>query len=154
MNNMMTDLKLVDNSEYYDLSLNDDGSLAVTDGLNSSLIVSFFTDARAEETEVSNPFYRRGWWGNLFTQDDQPEYGSKIWLIDQAIMSDDTVNDAISYVQQAYDWLLSQNYADQVNVNAISNFNSLIIRVEIIKNSEIISQKAYNIWQNTILEIL
>jgi phage gp46-like protein len=147
------DLKLIDNGEYYDLAIGTDGDLESVEGLETSLTVSFFTDARADSSEVSNPYYRRGWWGNLYTQSDQVEFGSKMWLLDQAVINDDTLNDAIDYAQSAYNWLLDQNYADQVNVSGSSSFQTINITVQIVKESNIINERVYNLWQNTIAEI-
>lgn len=149
------DLKLFNTGEFFDIDFADDGDFATTDGLNTSLIVSFLTDKRADASEINNPRYRRGWWGNLFQLDSTfPEIGSKVWLLDQSANQQDSVNNAIAYAQDAYAWLLTLNYADKVEVTATSNFDTININVKIIKNNDVISEQIYNLWQNTVREII
>lgn len=149
------DLKLFNTGEYFDIGFAENGDLATTEGLNTSLTVSFLTDRRAAESEVTNPRYRRGWWGNLFSiNPDFPEIGSKIWLLDQSSNEQNTINNAVAYAQDAYRWLTDLNYADQVEVTATSNFDTLNINVKIIKNNDVVSERIYNLWQNTVREII
>ena len=149
------DLKLTNDDGYYDISIDEDGDLGTTRGLNTSLTVSFLTDRRATESEVSNPRYRRGWWGNDYQTDSSyPEMGSKIWLLNQTTLTQDTVNDATAYTQAAYQWLLDDSYADEVQVMTTSNFDTININIRIIKNDDVIGEQVYSLWQNTVREIL
>lgn len=155
MLNSYTDLKL-DNAEgYYDISFGEDGDFELTNGLDTSLLTSFLTDVRADSSEVNNPRYRRGWWGSLFKSSPAlPDLGSKIWLLDQSAITQNTINNAIAYAQTAYSWLVTLKYADQVNVSATSNLNSLSILVEVLKNNDVVSEQVFNLWTNTVEEIV
>jgi len=155
MLNEQVDLKLTDNGDYFDISFAENGDFATTSGLNTSLIVTFLTDRRADSSEINNPRYRRGWWGNLFQLDSTfPEIGSKVWLLDQSANLQDSVNNAIAYVQDAYSWLLTLGYADEVEVTATSNFDTININIKVIKNNDVVSEQVYNLWQNTVKEII
>ena len=148
------DLALVDTGDHYDLSFADDGDFYTTDGLSTSLLVSWFTDRRASESEVSNPRYRRGWWGNLFKETTDPELGSKLWLLDQSVNAQDTLNDSLDYARDAYSWLITLNYADEVEVTGTTNFDTINIVVKIIKNNNVINQQVYDLWFNTVNNII
>lgn len=147
------DLKLTDTGDYFDITIDSDGDFSTTDGLNTSLTVSFFTDRRADESEVTSPQYRRGWFGNLFNDTDEPELGSKIWLLDQTPLTTNAVNNAIAYARDAYSWLTDLGFADRVDVTASSTIDSIFITITVIKNNDIITQKVYNLWVNTVSEI-
>jgi len=154
MSGTPVDLKLDENSDgFFDLTINDDGDFTSLDGLETSLTVSFFTDRRAAESEVSSPQYRRGWWGNLVKADTDPELGSKIWLLDQSPVAQITLNNAIAHTRNAYQWLIDLDFADRVEVSGSTDRNTIFLIVKIIKDNNIISQQVFDLWQNTVSEI-
>lgn len=154
MNNSYTDLALTNVGPYYDISFSETGDFNLTRGLSTSLTATFFTDQRADSSEVSAPEKRRGWWGNLFKFDDSyPDLGSKLWLLEQSVINQDLINNAIAYTQLAYSWLTTLNYADKVNVSATTNGIVLTIMIEIIQNNNIIDSQTYELWANTVNEL-
>lgn len=68
----------------YDLVI-DEGNrdLAVTDGLDSAIFVSLFSDRRAYEDEIADPMQRRGWIGDLVSDVPGDRHGSGLWLYEQ-----------------------------------------------------------------------
>jgi len=143
------DLKLNDAAGYYDISIGSTGDFELTDALDTSLLVSFFAEQRADESEVAEPENRRGWWGNLFSTREDFEIGSKLWLLYQSTNSQLTLNNAIDYTRKAYQWLLTYNYADDVVVTGTQSTSTLSITVKIIKDSDVITQKTFDLWENT-----
>ena len=150
----MTDLELTDNGNYYDITFDSNGDFTLVDGLQTSLIVSFFTNARASSSEVANAAFRQGWWGDLYKlQQDYPDIGSKLWLLTQNIINQNVVNDAIAYTQLAYAWLTSLKYVDKVNVNATFENSILALNIVLFKDNSVVDSVAFNLWSNTIKEL-
>lgn len=154
MNGEQVDLLLVENSDqYYEIAFTSNGDFLTTEGIDTSLLVSFFTDKRANSNEVSNPYYQRGWWGTLYKDSNEPELGSKIWLLDQSVNTQETLNKGIAYITDAYNWLVQDNYADKIEVSGTSNFQDIYLTVKIIKDNNVINEQVYNLWKNTIENI-
>jgi|GEM_PF-771193 len=69
---------------YYDLVIDATSrDFATTDGLESALFVSFFSDRRARPDEVADPLKRRGWIGDLVSEVPGDLHGSGLWLYEQ-----------------------------------------------------------------------
>lgn len=153
MNNAPQDLLLTksDDGSYYDISLASDGDLATTDDLTSALITSLLADKRATEDEVKNPWLRGGWVGNLFLD---RQIGSVLWLLKQASVTTEVQKAAIVYCQDALAWLTDEGFADKIDVTvAVSNQTALILVISIYKNGDTISEKVFNLWQNTLKNV-
>lgn len=95
-----------------DLAL-DGYDLATEGGLHTTVIVSLFTDRRAESDD-ENPDGsgdRRGWWAN-------PTLGSRLWLLARAKEMPDTLARARTYAIEALQWLIDDGVATAVDVTA------------------------------------
>lgn len=147
----VVDLKLTQDSNYlWDINFADNGDFELTDGLDTSFSTTFFTDRRAATSEVPTPEQRRGWWGNLVSDVPNLELGSKLWLLDQAVNSTITLANAIKYAQEAYQWLIDFNYADNVEVSGEQSQSSLSLTIRIVKDKNVIEEKVYDLWVNTV----
>ena len=108
---------------FYDLTLDDDGDFQKVNSFETALLLSIFCERRASVTEVPDTFRRRGWIGNI----NRPvEYGSKLWLLEQARLTNATVNAARTYLEQALQWLIDFNYLDEIVVTATRNREDII----------------------------
>lgn len=149
------DLKFTQNKEgVWDLSFTENGDIEFTNGIDTALAVTFFTDQRASSSEVSTPQYRQGWWGTILNDfPNNIELGSKIWLLQQSPNNQATLIRAVDYLQKAYEWLIDLNYVDNVEVTAEQSVYDIALTVKLIKNSDVINQQVFNLWENTISEI-
>ena len=102
-------------TDYYDLVIGDDGDFVKLDSFDTALQISLIgSDRRASATEEPIPQKRRGWIGNQY----QPiEYGSKLWLLYQSRLTNETVNRARNYCQQALQWIVDLGYAQSILVD-------------------------------------
>lgn len=87
--------------------------LAAGRDLETAVLISLFTDRRAEPDDVipdgsGDP---RGWWGD-------PDLGSRLWLLERAKQTEDTRQRAQDYAQEALEWLVEDGVADEVTVVA------------------------------------
>jgi phage gp46-like protein len=99
-----------------------DGDFTRDAGLETAVIVSLFTDRKAEpddELPDPNSSERRGWWGDL-TIPDLPsggdKYGSKLWLLERSKTTPEVIAKAKQYIEEALDWLVEDGVAFRVEV--------------------------------------
>lgn len=119
MNNCKTDIKIeqqLDTS--FDVSIVD-GDLACTRGFETAIWTSLLTDARASESQVIIPEYRRGWPGNMVSPVENRQLGSHLWLIDQRRLNQSTLNEAIDHARNALLWFIDDGLAKNVVVDGI-----------------------------------
>jgi phage gp46-like protein len=146
---MAVDIDVLVNKDngYYDISFGEDGDFDKTQGLDTSLVLTFFTNQRADASEITQPINRGGWWGNLFF-DDGTEIGSKLWLLQNSRVNQNTLNTAIDFANKAYQYLLDLDYADSLNVSGAATTSKITLTIQVIINSNI-SQTSLTLWTNT-----
>ena len=114
----MTDIALRWRQTHADFSIvaND---LESDDGLETAVIISLFTDRRADRTDIlpDTQISRRGWWGDLFNGDAQDRIGSKLWLLGREKQTEETRLRAIGYAQDALQWLVDDRVLDTFTVD-------------------------------------
>ncbi len=104
------------------------GDLAMDDGLETAVVISLFTDAPADAGDAipdgsGDP---RGWWGDLPIDAGEqgatpPDVtGSKLWLLDRALLTRETLARAESYAKAALAWMVRDGVAQSVNATAVS----------------------------------
>lgn len=96
------------------------GQLALDDGLETSVILSLFTDRRAEESDAlpDGGDDRRGWWGDAFPEKPGDGIGSRLWLLARAKELPATLEQARGYATEACAWLTEDGVAARVEVTA------------------------------------
>lgn len=96
----------------------DGNDLDLDDGLETAVIRSLFEDRRAEAGDVlpEGETDRRGWWGDVFPIVDGDRAGSRLWLLDRAKQTAETLRRAEEYVREALQWLLDDKVAERVEV--------------------------------------
>lgn len=98
------------------------GDLAMDDGLETAVILSLFSDRRAQDGDVlpGGPSGwggdRRGWWGDALTPD--APLGSRLWLLSREKTLPETAARARTYAQEGLAWLRRAGIAERVNVTA------------------------------------
>lgn len=101
-----------------DLALAASGSLATDDGLETAVVVSLFTDARARVDDegyaaAADP---RGWWGESFLAAGYA-LGSRLWQL-RALPPARVVKLAPAYAEEALAWLVADGVASRVAASA------------------------------------
>lgn len=94
-----------DSEGIFDLVIDDDvKDFKTTDGLDSSIVVSLFSDRRAYADEVSDPMKRRGWIGDLVADTSGDRHGSGLWLYEQHRIVGEAVTGIKNEARQAFAW--------------------------------------------------
>lgn len=143
------DVKLQpDQDGLFDLVI-EDADIGSVEGFEGAVIVSLFTDARADETLSPNPLNRRGWIGDIETIGEGTSIGSLMWVLDQARLTQDTINNANLYVKEALGWMIINNVAKDVQVEVSSdNMREITINVQITSYDDETSQY-FHTWKRT-----
>ena len=145
-----------------------DGDLATDAGLQTAVLVSLFTDARATEddvlpSDVPGPVEgrpdRRGWWG------DPPEaldgtgdrFGSRLWLLERSPRTEQVRVQAEYYAREALNWLLERSIAARIDVAADwrtargPGFDHLVLVVEITRREGgVLNLRFDDLWAATL----
>lgn len=94
--------------------------LAADDGLETAVILSLFTDARALDDDPlpAGATDRRGWWGDAYPPTGGDRIGSRLWLLAREKQTRETLNRAREYAEEALAWLVADGVARGVEVEA------------------------------------
>ena len=96
-----------------------DGLLAMDEGLQTAILHSLFTDARALESDpIETGEAKRGWWGDLVAPNDGDKYGSRLWLLRREKQTAEVLLRASEYAEESLAWLISDGLASKVTVTA------------------------------------
>jgi phage gp46-like protein len=150
----ISDVKLRrrESNSIYDINFID-GDFEQMQGLDTAILMSLTCERRANSSEVSLPQYRRGWVGNEINGFADFEYGSKLWLLEQARATQNTLNDAVTHAQNALQWLVDDGFADSIIAEGEYNdLIELILNITFVKNNNILLNLKYNVWENTFVD--
>lgn len=119
---MTDDIKISWNSDYLegDLSVVDE-DLESESGLETAVIISLFTDRRArDDDELPDPnnLDKRGWWGDLVSEVEGDQIGSRLWLLSRAKTTENVLVKAKEYAEESLRWLIEDGIAKKVEVEA------------------------------------
>lgn len=111
------------------------GALAAEHDIKTAVMISLFTDRRADEGDaLPDPRgSKRGWWADALT--GRP-IGSRLWLLSREKQLNEVVRRAREYAEEALAWLVTENVARSVTVEAgVANGNVLGLVVEVARNN-------------------
>jgi len=132
---------------YADIQI--DGVDLVRDpGFETSVLIALFSDGRADpEDALPDPKdSRRGWWGDALLE---IPFKSKLWLLERAKLTDETLSRAEEYAKTALAYLVVDGIADDVQAVATrGGANQIDFVISIIRNNDRnIFFKFYINWQ-------
>lgn len=146
----MPDIQLrPDATGIYDIAI-ENGDFVADDGLETSLIVALLSDARADESQVPQPERRRGWIGDLVAPVPGYQYGSLLWLLEQARLTQETLAQAENNARAALNWMVEDGLAQAIDVIALRQDGSLILDVTVTSPDGSIVRKAFDLWRKTL----
>lgn len=112
----MSDYGLFIKSDMIDMSLLP-GDIAGDDGLETAVLISLFSDARATSDmldAIDSDGDLRGFWGDVTRPDDST--GSLLWTLKRSKQLVSTLAKARGFCRQALQWLIDDKVADRVDV--------------------------------------
>lgn len=125
---------------------------SVDDTISALVLISLFTDARADESDTlpDQSSDLRGWPGDTFY--DAP-WGSKLWLLYREKLTTDVRNRAVKYAEDALSWMLQDQgegpLVSSVTVTgSIPKFQTLALNIIIAKpDGEVLSLSVSKLWE-------
>lgn len=148
--NLSQDLHIVpDESGLYDLVINEDqADFDSVSGLDTAILVSLFTDARAPSSVVINASRRRGWVGNILYININRELGSLLWLLDQSRGTQKIYNNADLYIREAFAWMIEDGIASTIDIFVSQQTRGIFIFIDINAVDNII-RRYQVLWRRT-----
>ncbi|WP_300656120.1 phage GP46 family protein [Pseudomonas sp.] len=113
----MSDIALIWDGQGCDLAL-DGTDLQLDAGLQTSIIISLFSDrrARADDLLPGDDGDRRGWWADAYPVIEGDQIGSRLWLLSREKEIAETQRRAKEYAEEALAWLVTDGIAARVEV--------------------------------------
>ena len=119
------------------------GDFALDQGLDTAVLVSLFTDARApaDADLPGEADDRRGWWG----QDNADPFGSLLWLVlERGVRTAEAATLAAGYAREALQWMIREEIAASVDVASTFEADGLLyLRVDITRGP---SRRWAHLW--------
>lgn len=111
----MTDIRTIWQTDtgYADWLVTRANGLESGHDLETAMLISLFTDRLAATDDVIPDNNRRGWHG-----DTGKLYliGSRLWLLDRAKITQNTLNSARDYIVEAIQWLIDDGIVDTFDI--------------------------------------
>jgi phage gp46-like protein len=123
-----------------------DFALDTDDGLETAVVLSLFTDARANDDDQlpAGQTDRRGWWGDAYAPVEGDRIGSRLWLLRRSKQLQSSLNEAREYAEEALAWMVEDGVAQRVEVVAyIPRFEVLGLAVDIYKPDGSVFRRRY-----------
>lgn len=133
----------------FDINFAENGDFVLTKGFDTAINMSIYCERRATAAEVPVASRRRGWWGNVASQIDNFEIGSKVWLIKQERKTAETLNRIKDYINLGLEWLIIQDHAVDVATEVTLINGSVRLIVSIKRPNGQVEKRGYELWQNT-----
>jgi len=111
------------------------GDLVGDDGLETSVIISLFTDKRvSQENLPQGQTSRRGYWGDMFPDVEGDQIGSRLWTLDRSKILPQTLTAFENEARDCLQWMLDDNVAKTIEVSASTDeFDRLSLSINITK---------------------
>lgn len=135
----MTDAALVYSPDTMTFDLAIAGyDLVADDGLETAVMVSLFSDRRADDNDtLPGGNDRRGWWGDSYPDVNGDQIGSRLWLLARSKQTQDVLNAAQDYAQECLTWLVEDGIVRSVKATAeILRTGVLALTIEIARAAQ------------------
>lgn len=92
--------------------------VASDEGLRTAVLLSLFTDRRAEEGDIlpGDDDDVRGHWADEFLPDPDDKMGSRLWLLERSKITEELRTRAELYIREALAWMISDGVVEEVGV--------------------------------------
>lgn len=148
----MADIKLFKKGAVFDFELKD-GDFIIEEGFDTAILMSFYGETRADESQVEQPQFREGWWGNELNDIEGYEYGSQLWLLRSSRNVQTTANRAVTFTEEGFKWFKQDSFLKSVEVTAENTVTDLKINIKLIRNNNEIDDVSFFLWENTNLDV-
>lgn len=109
-----------------------DSDVAADRGLRTAVLLSLFVDRRAADDDKppsGDARDRRGWWADQFALVEGDRIGSRLWLLDRSVRTNETKLRAEEYVREALAWMLEDRVVASIDVTVETTDKMLVIEI-------------------------
>lgn len=94
------------------------GDLATDEGLRTAVLLSLFTDRRAEPDDPlpGEDGDLRGYWADEFAASRGDRHGSRLWLLERSKRTGDVIPQAEQFAREALAWMLDDKVTGRIDV--------------------------------------
>jgi phage gp46-like protein len=134
--------------QYLEANLDfEDGDLSIEQGVMSAIIISLFTDRRADQDDdlpdLLNPDLR-GWWGDKASPEiENDQIGSRLWLLERSKATPEVLIQAKGYIKECLNWLIEDGIMSDIQIETEKKF---------IDETYILAFKAIFSWNKKVVE--
>ena len=143
------DIALVQENGCYDLKLV--GNDFVKDGgMETSIIIALFTNRglALDQLRTLGLEYNDGWWGDALLPQANDKTGSRLWSLNRYKVTNETLRLTEDYVKESLNFLIEDNVASQLVVNATVDGQSKVnVQIEVIRPDLEILKFGF-VWNN------
>jgi phage gp46-like protein len=127
------------------------GDFATTEGLDSAIFVSLFSDRRARADEVPDPLKRRGWIGDLYSDIPDDRIGSGLWMAEQRRLDSETQQFLKSEAIGSLAWFITDGLAKHVDATVAADPARRTARLDVKIQDQMggTSVKSFELWSAT-----
>lgn len=144
----MSDIGVFFNNNIFDLGI-DNGDLASDNTLETSILVSIFTDRRVTDEQLPiGHRSKRGWWGDLYPDAPNDRIGSRLWTLLPGKVTTDTLRLAEDYTREAMQWMIDDGVCSIINVKSEYNNDKHLLINLVITRPDGSSAKYQANWNN------
>lgn len=126
------DIKMAKNIA--DISIGED-DINQESGLRTAIMVSLFTDRRANPDDIIEDEDHRGWWADAYSEIPGDLIGSRLWQLKRRKLTPDVLQDAKTFAMEATTWLIEDDLATALEIDTEFQDDVLMISIDIqLKN--------------------
>jgi phage gp46-like protein len=104
----------------FDVNLKD-GDFESDEGLETAVAIALFSDRRVTDEELPlGQESKRGWWGDMYSEVDRDQIGSKLWTLAREKRTLETLRKTEDYAKEALKWMLEDGIA--ASIKAVATF--------------------------------
>lgn len=136
-------------TQLYDINIDAQGDIETADFFDTSILYSIFGERRANNDEVLDARYRRGWIGN---EGKDFENGSKLWLFEQSRITATNLARIADEVKKSLQWLVDDGFAVSLIVESVTvdtKRNKLVLALDIRRSADKVDRQLFDLWENT-----
>ncbi len=109
----------------------------MADDLARAVVNSLFCWARAKDDDDLPGASKFGWWADTFKDEDDESFGSRLWLLQRSVLTNEVLALAKDYAEEALQWLIDDGVATSIEVTAErSEQDRLDMTIEVIQPAE------------------
>ena len=133
----MSDIALILENNCFDIKV-ENGDLVADKGLETAVAISLFSERRVSDEDLPDlESNKRGWWGDIFPEQDQDQIGSRLWTIDRSKVLTETLRRSEELCKESLTWMQEDGIADEIKIESIYNDDkNMITTIEITRPDE------------------